>query len=64
MFLTVREMAVLCTLHAGTLSETIALLRSVKDGRAELMATIKSLAEKLEGMKDGESVSLYFEPEQ
>jgi len=63
MFLSVNEMTTLCTFHAGTLSETITLLRAAKDGRAEIMATLESLAVKLEGMKDGESVSLYFEPE-
>lgn len=63
MFLTVKEMTVLCTFHAGTLSETISLLRAAKDGRTEIMATIGGLTAKLEGMNAGESVSLYFEPE-
>ena len=63
MFLTVKEMTALCTFHAGTRSETLALLRKAQDGRPEIMETITNLTQKLESTGDDEAISLYFDPE-
>lgn len=63
MFLTVQEMTVLCVFHAGTFSETLDLLRRVENEPPERMATIKTLVGKLSGAKEGEAVSLAFDPE-
>ena len=63
MFLTVQEMTVLCVFHAGTFSETLDSLRRVENEPPERMATIKTLVEKLSIMKDGDTVSLAFDPE-
>lgn len=63
MQLTVKEMELLCVFHAGTLSATLGLLREAEDEPPERMAIVKSLTEKLSSLKDGETVSLAFEPE-
>ena len=66
MFLTVKEMEVLCIFHAGTISATLASLRKSAESKATKqyrMGDVKNLIEKLSGMKDGEAVSLAFEPE-
>jgi hypothetical protein len=64
MLLTVREMGVLCALHAGSLPATIDVLQSALSGdkgqNSTLMADIKSLAEKLSQMKEGDKVCLAF----
>ncbi len=66
MVLTVREMATLCVFHSGTLSATQSIVRlaatdvdAANANRAELL----SLTEKLSGLKEGDVVSLAFEPE-
>ena len=63
MFLTVKEMLLLCAFHDGTLSATIDLLRNANEKNSERMALIKSVTEKLESMNEGENISLYFDPE-
>ena len=64
MLLNVKEMEVLCIFHSGTISTTLNLLRE-KESAAEppeRTSIISSLIEKLSGMKDGDAVSLAFEP--
>ena len=63
MLLTLKEMEVLCVMHSGTLSATLDLLRVAENGPPERMAVVQSLIGKLSGLKDGETVSLAFEPE-
>ena len=63
MFLSTKEMLLLCAFHSGTLSETLDSLRSGTETDSERVALIKNLTEKLESMKDGENVSLHFDPE-
>ena len=63
MMLTAKEMEVLCVFHAGTVSATLDILRELKNESGERMVHIKSVIEKLSGLKAGESVSLAFEPE-
>jgi hypothetical protein len=63
MFFTAKEMLVLCAFHSGTLSKTLELLRNAKGDDPERMASIKSVAEKLASMKEGDTVSLQFAPE-
>ena len=63
MQLTVSEMALLCVFHAGSLPATLDVLQSVaaKDRPHPKMAEIKSLADKLSQMKDGDNACLAFE---
>ena len=66
MLFTVKEMQVLCVFHAGTISATLDLLREAEtreNETPERMALVKSAIEKLSGLKDGDTVSLAFEPE-
>ena len=63
MFLSAKEMLLLCAFHSGTLSETLNLLRHAKDEDSERMALIKGVTEKLESMDEGSSVSLHFDPQ-
>ena len=63
MYLSSREMLLLCAFHSGTLSETLDTLRNAKEENSERMALIKSVTEKLESMNEGEKVSLHFDPE-
>lgn len=63
MFLTTKEMLLLCALHQGTLSATLKVLRKAKDESPERMALIKSVTEKLESMNEGSNVALQFDPE-
>lgn len=63
MFFSTKEMLVLCAFHSGTHSKTLGLLRNAKDEDPERMATVKSVVDKLESMKDGDTVSLQFDPE-
>lgn len=63
MVLTVKEMQMLCVMHKGTLAATLDLLREVDNEPPERMAVVKSLTEKLESLKPGETVSLAFDPE-
>lgn len=60
--LTVKEMEMLCVMHKGTASATLALLREA-DEPPERMAIVKNLTEKLQSLKSGETVSLAFDPE-
>jgi hypothetical protein len=65
MLLTVKEMGVLCTFHAGSLPATLDILQSVASGEKgqthPLMENIKSLAGKLSQMKEGDKVCLAFD---
>ena len=63
MFLSEKEMLLLCAFHSGTLSKTLNLLRNAKDEDPERMAVVKSVMEKLESMEEGGSVSLQFDSE-
>lgn len=63
MVLTVKEMEMLCVMHSGTVSATLALLREAENEPSERMTVVKSLTEKLESLKKGEGVSLAFDPE-
>ena len=63
MFLNPKEMELLCIFHAGTVSETLTLLRTALNEQHEKAALIKTVLEKLDGAKEGETVSLAFEPE-
>ena len=63
MFLNPKEMELLSIFHAGTISETLALLRKAENEPHEKMALIKSVIKKLDSLKDGGLVSLAFEPE-
>ena len=44
MYVTVKEMTLLCKFHAGTFSETLAMLRNAEEKRPEIMAVVKSLS--------------------
>ena len=61
MFLTVQEMTLLCTFHAGSVAETLEMLRNAEDKRPEVMAVVKDLIVKMESLKNGERISLYFD---
>jgi len=63
MLFTVKEMQVLCVFHAGTISATLDLLREAENEPPERMMVVKSVLEKLSSVKDGDTVSLAFEPE-
>lgn len=63
MLFSVKEMSLLCVFHKGTISETLALLREAENEPPEKMALVNSVIEKLSGLKDGDTVSLAFEPE-
>ncbi|MCL2392875.1 MAG: hypothetical protein FWC66_09795 [Oscillospiraceae bacterium] len=66
MFLTVKEMEVLCIFHDGTLSSTLDLLRHAEaegTGPPSRAADINSLIEKLSNVKEGENVCITFDPE-
>ena len=63
MFLTAQEMTVLCVFHAGTVSETLGLLREAENEPPERMAIVEKLIAALSDMKDGDTVALAFEPE-
>jgi len=60
--LTVKEMEMLCVMHSGTLSATIDMLSKAENEPPERMAVVQSLIEKLSSLKDGETVSLAFDP--
>jgi len=62
MILTVKEMEMLCVMHSGTVSATIDMLSKAENEQPERMAVVQSLIEKLSGLKDGETVSLAFDP--
>lgn len=62
MILTVKEMEMLCVMHSGTLSATIDMLSKAENEPPERMAVVQSLIEKLSSLKDGETVSLAFDP--
>ena len=64
MRLTVKEMEVLCVLHAGTLSATLDVLRSAAagaDASFARMEDIMSLVDKLSRMREGDVAVLAFE---
>ena len=63
MFFSKQEMLILCAFHRGTLSATLELMRIAEGDDPERMATIKSVAEKLESIAEGGSISLQFDPE-
>jgi hypothetical protein len=61
MYLTVQEMTLLCTFYADTISATLELLRSAENERPEIKSVVDKLVEKMENMKKGDNISLYFE---
>lgn len=64
MLLTVEEMELLCVAYQGTVSSTLELLRTIKGRPPVRMTVVMSLIEKLSGLKNGETVSITFEPEE
>ena len=63
MFLTKEEMTMLCVFHAGTVSETLALLKEAKNEPPERMAVVEKLISVLSDLKPGQAVSLAFDSE-
>ena len=63
MILNVKEMHVVCAFHSGTVSATLSLLRQANEGSPEKKKVIESVIEKLSGLKEGEPISLAFDPE-
>ena len=61
MQLSVKEMEMLCVMHSGTVSETLAMLRNAEKP-FEGMIIVNSLIDKLSGLEDGEEVYLAFDP--
>ena len=47
MYLSVKEMLLICAFHQGTLSRTLDTLRKAKDDDPMRMALVKSVTEKL-----------------
>lgn len=65
MILSIKEMELLCIFHNGTRAQTITLLRHAaqnKNDNPTRIAELSQLADKLESLPDGASVSLAFLP--
>ena len=64
MLFTKNEMLFICAAYAGTFSATRDLIREVENPSPNVVEVYNSVMEKLDAMKCGDAVSLYFEPEQ
>ena len=63
MFLSPKEMELLCIFHSGTISATLELLSKADDKSPERMALVNTVIEKLSSLKPGQHVSLAFDAE-
>lgn len=63
MFLSPKEMELLCVFHSGTISATLELLNKADDKSPERMALVISVIKKLSSLEEGQHVSLAFDAE-
>jgi hypothetical protein len=66
MLFTVKEMEALCVFHAGSLQATLTSMRNAVAGATEPYARpddIRSVIDKLSGMREGDIAFIAFEPD-